>query len=599
MSHEHGENSPRIFVMPETLANKIAAGEVVARPASALKELIENAIDADAQQIRVEIKGAGSQLIRVVDDGSGMGPDDAALCFARHATSKIRTAEELGQLHTLGFRGEALASIAAVAQVQLKTRRQQDDQGWSVRIHGGVIEESGPCAASEGTDLGVHNLFYNVPARRAFVKSPATEFSHITDRFLSQALAYPHVGFTLVNDGTPVYRLKPCAGTDHVRALRTRVGQIFGEGYARKLVSVQEETSYISVCGLVCRSGEMRRSRKERFLFVNDRVVKNAALRHAIMAAYEGLVPAKQYPFYVLFLSLDPRHVDANVHPAKTEVRFRNDRDVYAFLRAVIRKSVATADLVPQFSETQPTRHAGSTPRSIPSGDGRPPRPREPIADKGAVADALYAPRAVDVDEPAQPDAQLWQLHGRYICTSLRTGLMIFDQRAAHERILYEQARSTVEAGLGFSQQLLFTEPLTLEPNEMVLVEELMPELTALGFSIDRYSGRTIILRGVPPGMRAGSEKYLLQNILTDYRNDPDLSSLNPRDRLARSIARRGAMERETTLTPAEMKKLIDELFQCEDPYTSPGGQRIQLTITRDELKRRFRKRPSGARRGR
>ncbi len=594
MANERGVSSPRIHVMPSSLANKIAAGDVVARPASALKELVENALDAGAQNINIEIKRAGSQQILVRDDGCGMSPEDAVRCFSRHATSKIRTAAELNQIWTLGFRGEALASVAAVSQVTLKTRRQEDHQGHLVRIHGGEIQASEPCAAAAGTAIDVRNVFYNVPARRAFLKSPATEFSHIVDIFLAQALANPRLGFSLVHNGAEVHRLAPCPGEDDNRVLRARVEQIFGTRYGRQLIPLRESTNYISAYGLVCRAEQMRRSRKERFLYVNGRSVRSMSLQHAVMSAYEGLVPHRRYPFFVIFLSLDPRHVDVNVHPAKIEVRFDSDRDVYGFLRAVVRKALGSADLVPQFDAARPgtlhPRAPGTSGLSITmqveSDAGR-----KPLVPKGKLSDVVYAPDVAESEkEGAGP--QIWQLHNEYICTPIRTGLMILDQRAAHERILYERALNTIDGRTVASQQLLFAETTNLDPRDLALFDELHPLLESLGFNIDKYSGGTVVVHGMPQGLRSGLEKYVLHEVLSEYKNNADKMRVSPRENLARSVARSGAIKAGTAMAPEEMRTLIDELFQCKDPYSSPSGRPVLIRISKEELKRRFSKAP-------
>ncbi len=599
MAHERGESSPRIHVMPTSLANKIAAGEVVARPASVLKELLENAVDAGAKGVSVEVKRSGSLQIYVRDDGTGMGPEDAVQCFARHATSKIRSAEELDQIWTLGFRGEALASIAAVSQVTLKTRRPTDTEGHMVRIHGGEVLASEPCAATVGTTIDVRNLFYNVPARRAFLKSPATEFSHISDVFLAQALANPRMTFSLSHANAEIFRLPPCPGDDETAVLRVRIGQVFGSDYAERLIVVRESTSYISACGLLCSAEQMRRSRNERFLYVNGRIVRSPSLQHAVMSAYEGMVSTKRYPFYVLFLSLDPKHVDVNVHPAKTEVRFDSDRDVYGFMRAVVRKALGSADLVPQFSPSKlatlslgnaSSQERSKTMQQASSGEQRSYRSAEQLSN------TLYAPTDADKStaaETTETAPQVWQLHNQYICTALRTGLMILDQRAAHERILYERALTNIKDGLGLSQQLLFTEPIDLDSRDMALFDELIPLLVASGFNVDKYSGRTVVVRGIPQGLHPGTEKHLLRDVIAEYKNNADQLQVGPRDNLARSVARRGAIRAGTVMNPEEMRALIDELFQCQDPYTAPGGRPVLLRISKDELKRRFSKAPS------
>ncbi len=608
---------PRIHVMPQSLANKIAAGEVVARPASALKELLENSLDAGAKRISADIRRAGSLQIAVTDDGTGMGPQDAVRCFARHATSKIRSVDELDQIWTLGFRGEALASVAAISQVTLTTRRAEDAQGHLVRVHGGEVIASEPCAATTGTRVDVRNLFYNVPARRAFLKSPATEFSHISDAFLAQALAHPRIAFSLAHNKNVVFRMNACLHEDDSQALRARVGQFVKPSFASRLIAIREETSYISVYGLTCRTEAMRRSRKERYMYVNGRIVRSPSLQHAVMSAYEGLVSKRRFPFYVLFIRIDPRHVDVNVHPAKSEVQFSNDRDVYRFVRAVVRKALGTADMVPNFD---PNRRANintaqawgskrSSTVSTPDSGGA-------TRSAGEASDLFYRPsaskgkaqsskRTTDGSQPKRSGEKVagnskdsashtrprvWQLHNHYICTPLRTGLMILDQRAAHERILYERALESIKGGEGPSQQLLFTEATALGSNDMAIFEELAPMLKASGFNAERSGPRTVTVRGVPEGMHAGHEKFLLKAVIAEFRDFAEEPNLSVHERLALCVARKGAIPPGTALSGPEMLALIDRLFLCQEPYTSPNGRPALLRITLDELSRRFSK---------
>ncbi len=379
-----------VRVMPDVLANKIAAGEVVQRPSSVAKELLENAIDAGARRVDLVVRKAGSALVQVVDDGGGMGPQDAAACFGRHATSKLRRFEDLERLATLGFRGEALASIAAVARVELRTKRRQDAAGTCVRFEGGRLVEQVPCAAEDGTSLAVRDLFYNVPARRAFLKTPATEFRHLVETFQSVALSEPAVGFTLVHDDTEVYRLPaPPPGAAFDAALAARVAALFGERDPDALVPVGEATSYLSIRGFAGRPEDARRGRADGFFFVNGRVVKSRALEHAVVQAYGALLPEGRRPFFALFLDVDPRHVDVNVHPTKTEVKFDDDPGVYAFVRAVVKRGLGTADLALAW-ETAPD----APPSGPPTADGppseAPPGPRWSFA--GGEGDGTPAP---------------------------------------------------------------------------------------------------------------------------------------------------------------------------------------------------------------
>ena len=625
--------------MPDTLANKIAAGEVVQRPASAAKELIENAIDAGADEVAVVLKAAGSELVQVIDNGCGMSPEDAVDSFRRHATSKIRSIEDLDRIQTLGFRGEALASISAVAQVELKTKRVQDEAGFLVRIHGGIIEATEPCATPNGTSIAVRNVFYNVPARRNFLKTPATEFKHLVETFQFLALANPSVAFTLIHDDNEVYRLSKARSDDPAEALRQRIGELLGKEHAQHVVPVEETTSYLSATGFVSRPEFNRRSRGEQFLFVNTRFVKNRSLDHAVLHAYEGLLPSGSYPFYALFLTLDPRHVDVNVHPTKAEIKFDDERGVYGFVKAVVRKALGTADLIPQLDDapaerperlqsTAPTfdaavervpsftpmrpiggpssgEAASSRPAPMPSfsapEDETPRAARKP---PGELSDQLYAPtaaedaeqtiasgtteEAVEKVERAEGEPLLWQLHNRYVLTQLRTGLMILDQHAAHERILYEHALQSMQSGFGMSQQLLFPHTLDFNPADFELLKELLPDLRSLGFDVEVFSGRSVVVRGVPADIRPGDERRILDDILQQYKNYQGELQIKGRDNLAKSIAHRSAIKPGDRLSAKEMRTLIDQLFMCEMPYASPHGRPTIIKISIEELDKRF-----------
>ena len=623
--------------MPETLANKIAAGEVVQRPASASKELIENAIDAGAADVTVVLRSAGSELVHVIDNGCGMSPQDAVDSFQRHATSKIRSIDDLERIQTLGFRGEALASIAAVAQVELKTKRHQDEAGFLVRIHGGALEATEPCATPDGTSIAVRNLFYNVPARRNFLKTPATEFKHLVEIFQFLALANPSVAFTLVHDDNEVYRLSKARSKDPHEALRQRIGELLGKEHAENVVPVSETTSYLSATGFISRPEFNRRSRGEQFLFVNGRYIKNRSLDHAVLHAYEGLLPDGAYPFYALFLWLDPRHIDVNVHPTKAEIKFDDERGVYGFVKAVVRKALGTADLVPQLDigpaerpERPPVPTFEASVDRVPSftpmrpgggegaGKGGAPRPGPVASFEGPAEGALHPPwqppdelterlygpmpaeqagqtiasgsteESQDKIERAKGEPLLWQLHNRYVLTQIRSGLMILDQHAAHERILYEHALQSMQSGFGMSQQLLFPHTLDFNPADFELLKELLPDLRSLGFDIEVFSGRSIVVRGVPADIPPGDERGILDDILQQYKNYQSDLQIKGRDNLAKSIAHRSAIKSGDTLTAKEMRTLIDQLFLCEMPYASPHGRPTIIKISIDELDKRF-----------
>ncbi len=605
MTPEAEATDSLIRIMPESLANKIAAGEVVQRPASVVKELVENALDAGARHITVVLKDAGKTLVQVVDDGCGMSPADARLCFQRHATSKIRTIEDLERIRTLGFRGEALASIAAVARVELKTKRAQDASGYRVQIEGGHLITAEPCATANGTAVAVRNLFYNVPARRNFLKTPATEFKHIVETFQILALSHPEVGFTLTHDDVEVYRLGPESDPSPAERLRRRIGTLFGPEYALQTIPVEETTSYLSMWGFLGRPELHRKNRGEQFFFVNRRYVRHRYLEHAVTSSYEHLIPEGAHPFFVLFLELDPKHVDVNVHPTKAEVKFDDERGIYGVLRAIVRRALGMADLVPQIESAAAVAMPAEVAQFIAT-----PRPEVSVEtplrmSHGEVSRRLYAVEPVEVapaprqtvlpssvrpeteEETPEHDTLIWQVHDRYILTQIRSGLLLIDQNAAHERILYERALRNLESGFGLSQQLLFPQTLEFSPADLALIEELLPELRALGFDLERFSGRTVVVRGVPDDIRPGDERTMLEDLLAQYKANLPLR-LPSRENLARSMARRNAIRPGTRLTEKQMRTLIDQLFLCETPYVSPTGRPTMIRLTLEELERRF-----------
>ena len=595
--------------MPEALSNKIAAGEVVQRPASAVKELLENAVDAGAGSITLILKRAGTELIQIVDDGCGMTREDAAACFRRHATSKLFVAEDLNRIQTLGFRGEALASIAAVAQIELRTKRAADGAGFCICNEGGRIVSSEPCATSDGTSLAVRNLFYNVPARRNFLKTPATELRHIIETFQALALSRPDIAFTLIHDDAEMHRL-PAEPGEPADALRARIGALFSDQYPDMLVPVGEQTSYLTVHGFVGMPELHKKHRSEQFLFVNGRIVKSRSLAHAIQSAYEGLVPQKTWPFFCIFLSVDPSRVDVNVHPAKAEVRFDDDRGVYGFLHAVVQKGLGVMLLTPlvdasstdtaepwvlkspakEFTVPGTTRPAGASGFSSGSPSAGYYR-KDEQRDAGRQSEELYrgvASLPIPDAAPGDEDMLLWQLHGCYILTQIQSGLMIIDQHAAHERILYERALDYLQQGQGLSQQLLFARTIEFSPSDFELLKELLPDLGTLGFDIELLSGRTAVVRGVPSEIHTGDKEGLLEDLLAQYRRDDEQAGTERSERLARSLARRGAIRAGAVLAPAEMRSVIDQLFACDKPYVCPRGRATVVRIPIEELQKRF-----------
>jgi DNA mismatch repair protein MutL len=633
-----------IRVMPDGLANKIAAGEVVQRPASVAKELLENAIDAGAGAVQLIVKDAGSTLVHVIDDGCGMSPSDAVRCFRRHATSKIQSVDDLERIRTLGFRGEALASIASVAQVELKTRRVEDDVGIRVSVDGGEIVAKEPCATPAGTSIAVRNLFYNVPARRNFLKTPATEFKHIVDTFQFIALAEPSVSFSLDHKGHTVYDL-PAVDADppHDR-LRHRISDLLGEEHREQVVPVQDSSSYVSVRGFVAEPDFHRTSRRDQFLFVNGRYVKSRYLSHAVRVAYGELLPDGAFPFFALFLDLDPRRVDVNVHPTKAEVKFEDESGIYGFLRGAVRDALSRAQLTPAFDatrsagepddeeapsgETSPASESrGSTPRpfqprdrSTPATSGRAssssadsssrsaPSSRSDDRSRtkrtlssdpspGAVSQSLYqgvssaSHSTPSTDRPSEgarsKHRPIWALHDTYLMTPTEEGMVLVDQRAAHARVLYERLLERTEEGHAPSQQLLFPETMELTPSEDELVDAWGAELRAMGYEMERLSGRTMAIRGVPADAQSGDAAGELRDLLDEL----ETNTHDPSDRrkaLAARLARRHAVPHGHALAADERRALLNDLFDCEMPYADPQGRPTVLRWSLDEIAHEF-----------
>jgi DNA mismatch repair protein MutL len=590
--------------MPEALANKIAAGEVVQRPASALKELIENAVDAGADSIEIILKDAGSELIQVVDSGSGMNRDDAQACFRRHATSKIASIEDLERIRTLGFRGEALASIASVAHVELRTKRSMDSAGFCVRIEGGEVVGSEPCATRDGTSISVRNLFYNVPARRNFLKTAATELRHCVETFQFLALSNPTIAFVLHHDDLELYRLPAETGGGFMETLHGRIQTLFDDGYVERTVAVEEQTSYLTVRGYVGEPEMHKRSRGEQFLFVNGRYVRNRSLDHAIFSSYRDLLPEGTYPFFALFLTLDPSRVDVNVHPTKAEIKFDDDRGIYNFLKSIVRKGLGSALLTPQIDQSDGHWSATEMPRpfhSDASSFDSPASARNDVRPLNADAPGTISERLFGGIPPPSSragarehstatvdDTLLWQLHDKYILTQIRSGIMILDQNAAHERILYERSLQNIQTGLGLSQQLLFPQTVEFGQADLALLQELMRDLRALGFDLELFGGRSVVVRGVPADIQSGDERTVLEDVLTQYKTNRERVKVGSRENLARSVARRSAIRPGTRLSPKEMRSLIDQLFACEMPYACPHGRSTIVKIPIEELDKRF-----------
>lgn len=612
-----------IQLLPDAIANQIAAGEVIQRPASVVKELMENAIDAGATSVKLIVKEAGRALIQVIDNGSGMSETDARLSFERHATSKIRRAEDLFDIRTMGFRGEALASIAAVAQVEMRTRRAADELGTRIVIEDSEVKVQEPCQCSVGTSLSVKNLFYNVPARRNFLKSNSVETRHILDEFQRIALAHPEVFFSLHHNNAEIFHLP--AGN-----LRQRIIGVFGNHCNKKLVPIVEETDALRLYGFVGKPEYARKTRGEQLFFVNNRFIKSGYLQHAVMGAYEELLPAEHYPLFVIFIEIDPARIDVNVHPTKQEIKFEDERLIYNYLKVSIRHALGRHSITPTLDFDDDTSMASvrigtGTPlqrgsseseaftlpsklnRSNDSAEAQREQSNlknwEMLYAKLATGDSEDLPNTLptsltvesewtDTNPPAgsaQPSHKApAQLHGMYIISQIKSGFLLIDQQAAHERILYEQYLRILNEQKASTQQRLFPGTVDLAPAEATLLREIMDEINQLGFDIQEFGGNTFLIHGVPAELAdQANEGLLIEELLAWYRDNLDLK-LDLRDNIARAMAKSAAIKRGQILEPAEMQSLIDRLFACELPYKSPAGRNCFITFELEELEKRF-----------
>lgn len=611
----------KIKILPENVANKIAAGEVVNRPESVVKELLENSIDADAKNIDVIIKNAGKTLIQVVDDGTGMSEEDAVLCVQRHATSKIATVEDLESITTFGFRGEALASIAAVSQFELKTRRKEDELGTIIKIEndGQIIVEKDSFPV--GTSVSVKNLFYNVPARRNFLKSNATELKHILDAFKRAALSHPEISFKFYNDDDLIFDFAASSIYD-------RMKNVFAENIIDAVLEVKEITDYISLTGFITKPAYLQKSKGDQYFFLNKRYVTNKIINHAVYTAYENILDKGDYPFFVLFMTIDPHKVDVNVHPSKLEVKFDDEKEIYSFVHAVIKKTLGSYDLVPNIElggSSVDTSLRFQNFKSIEKEDFSD-RPfsrqfaqsevikRTPIFNEEDIErlfgdlnnDIKSAAAPVEVEHPfdskqieithqydsvknSEADTPfIVMLHNKYILSQIKSGLMIIDAHVAHERILYEQALQSFDANIPFSQQLLFPQSVQLDPADYQLAKDLEPYLTNLGFIIKFKSKNVIEIAGIPPDLKAEHEVDTLLEILHEYRKNQQEKRLDVKDNLAKSFSCKAAIKAGDKLNEREMRILVDKLFATSMPYVCPHGRPIIIKIPIEEFDKRF-----------
>lgn len=609
----------RIKILPENIANKIAAGEVVQRPESVVKELLENAVDAKATNIVLIIKQAGKSLIQVCDNGSGMTEEEAVLSIRKHATSKITSIEDLESINTLGFRGEALSSIAAVCQLEIKTKTADEETGTLIKIENENEIVTERISTAKGTCVSVKNIFYNIPARRKFLKSDTTELKHIIDTFNRTALAYPEINFKFYNSDNLVFDYKE-------GSLDDRIQQVFADNMLEALIPVDEETDYLSVKGYIGKPSIFKKSKGEQFLFLNKRFVFNKSINHAVFTAFENILEKGDYPFFILFISLNPSKVDVNIHPSKLEVKFDDEKDIYNFILSVVRKSIATHDLVPtmsfsgsedgneklDFNPFQPLRQNDFSDR--PSFTSRERKERTTVTDeeidlvfgdlkKNILTDSLSGLSArsetdeletdkeskVEKSASSEPDTTfLIQLHNKYILSQIKSGLMIIDQHVAHERILYEKALSRLDTNLPFSQQLLFPIKLQFDLASYEILKELDQMISKLGFKLKYLPKNYVLIEGVPDDIKSGSEEKILKEFISEYLTNQTEKHLEEKDNIAKSYSCKAAIKAGDRLSEKEMRLLIDQLFATSMPYVCPHGRPIVIKISLEEFDRRF-----------
>ncbi|WP_152269948.1 DNA mismatch repair endonuclease MutL [Agriterribacter humi] len=616
--------SDRIQLLPDNIANQIAAGEVIQRPSSAVKELLENAVDAGATEIKLIVADAGKSLIQVIDNGSGMSETDARMSFERHATSKISNIDDLFRIRTMGFRGEALASIAAVAQVELKSRREEDDAGTYIEIENSLVKKQEPIAFQVGTSIAMKNVFFNVPARRNFLKSNAVEMRHIVDEFIRVAMAFPEIFFSLTANGQEIFHL----GSG---SLKQRIVHLLGNNYTAKLVNVQENTDYLNIYGFAGKPEIAKKTRGDQYFFVNNRFIRSAYLNHAVMSAYQQMIPADSFPMYVLFIDLDPAQIDINVHPTKQEIKFEDEKIIYAFVQAAVKHALAQFSIMPTlnfdldpgiqqldavskpFTDEKKVHAAASSLYNtftqknqahlieskselkhwkdfFPAKESQiEPLQKDTVPDKleyeqSAIGLAANAIQKLQLLE----NADLLQLHNTYMAASTNQGFILIHQQAAHERILYERYVTAAKGRPIATQRSLFPLTVQLTTPDAVLLQDLLPDLQMLGYEIELFGKDTFVVQGTPADVDQGNEKVAIEQMLEQYKHFNNDVKFSKREKLIRSLAWQHAVKPGRFLAQKEMKALADELFACAQPNITPSGNPTYIAFKKDYLERMF-----------
>ncbi|QKG80705.1 DNA mismatch repair endonuclease MutL [Tenuifilum thalassicum] len=603
-----------IQLLPDSIANQIAAGEVVQRPASVVKELLENSIDAGARNITLIVREGGKSLIQVIDDGIGMSETDARLCFERHATSKIRTADDLFNIRTMGFRGEALASIAAVAEVELKTRRTIDEVGTEVNISASELVSQQPIACQAGTQISIKNLFFNVPARRKFLKSDSVELKHIISEFQRVSLAYPEVAFTLNHNGNDLYKLPPSG-------LKQRIVGLFGKNINQHLIDISTQTSIVKLGGYIGKPECAKKSAGEQFFFVNGRFMKNPFLHKAIMNAYDRLLPSGAYPSYFIYFDIDPQSIDVNIHPTKTEIKFEDERMIWQILHAAVRESLGKFSVTPSIDFDTPGFDIPYLPKNapitFPSIDIDPTynpfdeQPKgAPTHKSGGNKQSVTGWEQLFGDMPEEPNPvqtrietfesegmkattsdtsnRFYQLKGKYILTNVKSGLMIIDQKRAHERILYEQYMAGMQSNTNIKQKELFPKTIELLPADYELLISNADELAKFGMEISNLNHNTISVNSLPASSSVTDPAKLIENLLAIMNENHALPFSDAKHRIALSMAKASAIGYGKVLSNFEMQEIVDKLFACSEPNITPDGKKIIDILELDEIERRL-----------
>ena len=615
-----------INLLPENIANQIAAGEVIQRPASAVKELLENAVDAGATEIKLFVNDAGKALVQVIDNGKGMSETDARMSFERHATSKIKSIDDLFHIKTMGFRGEALASIAGVAQVELKTKKSGESVGTFIEIENSLVKTQEPVATNEGTNISMKNLFFNVPARRNFLKSNASELRHIVDEFIRVAMAFPDLFFSLSSNGQEVFHLEK-------GSLKQRIIQILGNNYSAKLVSVKEETDYMNIYGFAGKPETAKKTRGDQYFFVNNRFIKSAYLNHAVMNAFSEMIAKDSFPMYTLFIDIDPSRLDINVHPTKQEIKFEDEKIIYAFVQSAVKHALAQYSVTPtldfeldasiqnteavskpftpekQFSATGTSLYKTFTQKNQAHFI-------ESKSDLGTWDDNLLKQNQFvkpQTDLPAEtkfdnenafsssfknttppllnkkPDSEEYiQVHKSFILAQNRSGFVVIHQQNAHERVLYERFTEAMKGKPIAIQRSLFPEAIELTPADAVLLNELLPDLHILGYQVEPFGNNSFVIQGSPADVPEGNEKNSLEKILEQYKHFNMDMSFSKREKLLRSMAWQQSVKAGTYLSEKEMTTLVEDLFNCNINNTTPNGKPVFLEFKKEELDKMF-----------